>query len=49
MRYATIGPITVQHWLENANLLRRHFFNAPRQRIMQQGRVYGRDLPLPQS
>jgi hypothetical protein len=45
MRYATVGPISVQDWLAHADTLQRHFFNTPRRRPMQQATVYGGCLP----
>ena len=45
MRYAAVGPISVQDWLDNAASLHRHFFNTPRQRGMQQADVYAAALP----
>jgi len=45
LRYATVGPISVRDWIDNAKTLRRHFFNTPRRRFMQQAEVYGCALP----
>jgi hypothetical protein len=46
MRFATVGPVSVRDWLDNADGLRRYFFNAPRRRGMQQADVFGAALPL---
>ena len=46
LSFATIGPISLEQWLSHALLLRRHFFNAPRRRSMQQARVFAADAPL---
>jgi hypothetical protein len=46
MRFATVGPISLNDWLENADSLRRHFFNAPRRRAMQQADVLAAILPV---
>ena len=46
MRYATVGPISVQDWLSHAESLHRHFFNTPRRRAMQQARIYSNNMPV---
>lgn len=46
MRYATVGAVSLHDWLENAGALRRHFFNTPRRRAMQQADVLAAALPV---
>jgi len=45
MRFATVGPVSLGDWLDNAGSLRRHFFNTPRRRAMQQAAVFTASLP----
>jgi len=45
MRYATVGPVSVRDWLENADSLHRYFFNTPRKRFMQQAQAFTSNLP----
>jgi hypothetical protein len=46
MRFATVGPVSLNDWLENAGSLRRHFFNTPRRRAMQQANALAAALPF---
>lgn len=45
MRFATVGPISLDDWIQNADKLHRHFFNTPRRRAMQQAKIFADDLP----
>ena len=39
MQDAVLGSASIASWLEHAPSLTRHFFNSPRKRSMQAGRI----------
>lgn len=45
MRYATMGPTSLQDWFDQADTLARFFFNNPRRRPMQQAALYAARFP----
>jgi hypothetical protein len=46
MKFAVTAGATIDAWCDNAHNLKRHFFNTPRRRTMQQANILAGTTPI---